>query len=130
MEANRILSTEKIDLMFLDIQMPRMRGTDFLRNLEVKPKVIITSAYTDFALEGFELNVLDYLLKPITPERFLKAINRAREVLSTEGAYFFIRAGNKISFIPVGYQLCTMVAFHHTLAKGELLGQGCGIDIS
>ena len=84
MEANRVLATEKIELMFLDIQMPRLLGTDFLRTLEVKPKVIITSAYTDFAIEGFELNVLDYLLKPITPERFLKAVNRAREALSTQ----------------------------------------------
>jgi len=84
MEANRVLATKKVELMFLDIQMPRLLGTDFLRTLEVKPKVIITSAYTDFALEGFELNVLDYLLKPITPERFLKAVNRAREALSTQ----------------------------------------------
>jgi DNA-binding LytR/AlgR family response regulator len=101
MEANRILSSEKIDLMFLDIQMPRMLGTDFLRSLEIKPQVIITSAYTDFALEGFELNVLDYLLKPITPDRFLKAVNRAREVLSKEKepssketGYFFVRSNN------------------------------------
>ena len=122
MEANRILSTEKIDLMFLDIQMPRMRGTDFLRTLEIKPKVIITSAYTEFALEGFELNVLDYLLKPITPERFLKAINRAREVLSTEGAYFFIRAGNsfekiifdELLFIGAAQNYC---ALHTTRGK-------------
>src|SRR6201995_5418046 len=91
MEANRVLSSEKIDRMFLDIQMPRMRGTDFLRSLEVKPEVIITSAYPEYAIEGFELNVLDYLLKPITPERFLKAVNRAREVLSKEGAWFFVR---------------------------------------
>jgi DNA-binding LytR/AlgR family response regulator len=83
-EANRVLATEKVELMFLDIQMPRLLGTDFLRTLEVKPKVIITSAYTDFAIEGFELNVLDYLLKPITPERFLKAVNRAREALSIQ----------------------------------------------
>jgi DNA-binding LytR/AlgR family response regulator len=83
-EANRILATEKVELMFLDIQMPRLLGTDFLRSLEVKPKVIITSAYTDFAIEGFELNVLDYLLKPITQERFLKAVNRAREAISTQ----------------------------------------------
>jgi DNA-binding LytR/AlgR family response regulator len=122
MEANRVLSTEKIDLMFLDLQMPRMRGTDFLRTLEVKPKVIITSAYTDFALESFELNVLDYLLKPITPERFLKAINRAREVLSTEGAYFFIRAGNsfekivfdELLFIEAAQNYC---ALHTTRGK-------------
>lgn len=122
-EANRILATEKVELMFLDIQMPRLLGTDFLRTLEVKPKVIITSAYTDFAIEGFELNVLDYLLKPITPERFLKAVNRAREALSanapdpphsntpetppmparealqSEEAHFFVRAGNSFEKI-------------------------------
>jgi DNA-binding LytR/AlgR family response regulator len=129
MEANRILSAEKIELMFLDIQMPRMRGTDFLRTLEVKPLVIITSAYTDFALEGFELNVLDYLLKPITPDRFLKAVNRAREVLSKEegtlskeGAYFFVRSGNsfekiifdELLFIEAAQNYC---ALHTTRGK-------------
>lgn len=122
MEANRILSTEKIDLMFLDIQMPRLRGTDFLRSLEVKPKVIITSAYADFALEGFELNVLDYLLKPITPDRFLKAVNRAREVLSQEGSYFFVRAGkgfekitfDELLFIEAAQNYC---ALHTTRGK-------------
>jgi len=122
MEANRILSTEKIDLMFLDIQMPRLRGTDFLRSLEVKPKVIITSAYADFALEGFELNVLDYLLKPITPDRFLKAVNRAREVLSQEGAYFFVRSGkgfekivfDELLFIEAAQNYC---ALHTTRGK-------------
>ncbi|HTI93020.1 MAG TPA: LytTR family DNA-binding domain-containing protein [Puia sp.] len=122
MEANRILSTEKIDLMFLDIQMPRLRGTDFLRSLEVKPKVIITSAYADFALEGFELNVLDYLLKPITPDRFLKAVNRAREVLSQEEAWFFVRAGkgfekiafDELLFIEAAQNYC---ALHTTRGK-------------
>jgi DNA-binding LytR/AlgR family response regulator len=126
-EANRVLSAEKIELMFLDIQMPRMRGTDFLRTLEVKPEVIITSAHADFALEGFELNVLDYLLKPITPERFLKAVNRAREVLSKEvlskeGAYFFVRAGNgfekivfdELLFIEAAQNYC---ALHTTRGK-------------
>ncbi len=122
MEANRVLSSEKIDLMFLDIQMPRMRGTDFLRSLEVKPEVIITSAYPEFAIEGFELNVLDYLLKPITPERFLKAVNRAREVLSKEGAWFFVRTGNtfekivfdELLFIEAAQNYC---ALHTTRGK-------------
>jgi len=129
MEANRILSSEKIDLMFLDIQMPRMLGTDFLRSLEIKPQVIITSAYTDFALEGFELNVLDYLLKPITPDRFLKAVNRAREVLSKEKepssketAYFFVRSNNgfekivfdELLFIEAAQNYC---ALHTTRGK-------------
>ncbi|HXB91893.1 MAG TPA: LytTR family DNA-binding domain-containing protein [Puia sp.] len=122
MEANRVLSSEKIDLMFLDIQMPRMRGTDFLRSLEVKPEVIITSAYPEYAIEGFELNVLDYLLKPITPERFLKAVNRAREVLSKEGAWFFVRTGNtfekivfdELLFIEAAQNYC---ALHTTRGK-------------
>ena len=82
--------------------MPKVRGIDFLKSLAVKPLVIITTAYPNFALEGFELNVLDYLVKPITPERFLKSVNRAKEVLAYKqtGApenaadYFFIRANN------------------------------------
>ncbi len=100
-EANKILSHEKIDLMFLDIQMPNMLGIDFLKTLQVSPLVILTTAYPNFALEGFELNVLDYLVKPITPERFLKAVNRAKEVLefrnveeSKVAEYFFVKSAN------------------------------------
>ncbi|MBN9385628.1 MAG: response regulator transcription factor [Chitinophagaceae bacterium] len=91
-EANRVLTEQEIDLIFLDIQMPRIRGIDFLRSLPVHPLVIITTAYPHYALEGFELNVLDYLLKPITIERFLKAVNRAREAVLPEN-YFFIKTG-------------------------------------
>ncbi len=105
LEANQVLAREAIDLIFLDIQMPRIRGIDFLRGLQDPPLVIITTAYPHFALEGFELNVLDYLVKPIAPERFLKSVNRARDVMErnqpggaagTGGAddYFFIRCNN------------------------------------
>jgi DNA-binding LytR/AlgR family response regulator len=102
LEANKILNQEEIDLIFLDIQMPKIRGIDFLRSLTNPPLVIITTAYPHFALEGFELNVLDYLVKPITPERFLRSVNRAREVLEykTPAAgspgedYFFIKCNN------------------------------------
>lgn len=105
-EANLVLAREPIDLIFLDIQMPRIRGIDFLRGLKDPPLVIITTAYPHFALEGFELNVLDYLVKPIAPERFLKSVNRARDVLerSQPGKpmaaaapvddYFFIKCNN------------------------------------
>jgi DNA-binding LytR/AlgR family response regulator len=86
MEANQVLATQAVDLMFLDIQMPRMRGLDFLRTLTKRPLVILTTAYPEHALEGFDLQVLDYLLKPITPERFLQAVNRAREALAGRGA--------------------------------------------
>ncbi|HMH21982.1 MAG TPA: response regulator [Puia sp.] len=102
MEANKVLTQEEIDLIFLDIQMPKIRGIDFLRSLSNPPLVIITTAYPHFALEGFELNVLDYLVKPITPDRFLRSVNRAREVLEYKqpaaGApgedYFFIKCNN------------------------------------
>jgi DNA-binding LytR/AlgR family response regulator len=85
-EANQVLVREPIDLIFLDIQMPRIRGIDFLRGLKDPPLVIITTAYPHFALEGFELNVLDYLVKPISPDRFLKSINRAREMMERNQA--------------------------------------------
>jgi DNA-binding LytR/AlgR family response regulator len=102
LEANKILSDEKIDLMFLDIQMPGMRGIDFLKTLQVRPLVIITTAYPNFALEGFELNVLDYLVKPITTERFMKAANRAKDMLEfkeddntgDKKDFFFIRSAS------------------------------------
>ena len=107
LDANKLLAQEEIDLIFLDIQMPRLRGIDFLRSLAIRPLVIITTAYPNFALEGFELNVLDYLVKPITTERFLKAANRALEVLEYKRPstntkeevlpsdnYFFIKCNN------------------------------------
>lgn len=74
--AFEIINTESIDLMFLDIKMPTLSGIDFLKTLKNPPKTIITTAYRDFALEGFELEVIDYLLKPITFERFFKSIDR------------------------------------------------------
>jgi DNA-binding LytR/AlgR family response regulator len=75
-EAYNCLQSEQIDLMFLDIQMPKLTGIDFLRSLAHPPKVIFTTAYRDYAVEGFELNVVDYLLKPIAFERFLKAVSK------------------------------------------------------
>jgi DNA-binding LytR/AlgR family response regulator len=75
-EAFQILSSEKVDLMFLDIQMPGMKGTDFLKTLVNPPKVILTTAYRDYALESYELNVVDYLLKPISYDRFLRAVDK------------------------------------------------------
>ncbi|MHA6249349.1 LytR/AlgR family response regulator transcription factor [Pontibacter sp. CAU 1760] len=75
-EAYTCLQTEHIDLMFLDIQMPKLTGIDFLKSLAHPPKVIFTTAYRDYAVEGFELNAVDYLLKPIAFERFLKAVSK------------------------------------------------------
>jgi DNA-binding LytR/AlgR family response regulator len=75
-DALAIIQQRKIDLMFLDIQMPQIMGTEFIRTLKSPPKVIFTTAFRKFALEGFELNAVDYLLKPISFERFLKAVNK------------------------------------------------------
>lgn len=80
MEAFNVLKQKKVDLIFLDIQMPKLTGIDFLKNLSHPPKVILTTAYRDYALEGYELNAIDYLLKPISFERFFKAINKVWEM--------------------------------------------------
>lgn len=76
MKALNLLREMQVDLVFMDIQMPQITGIEFLKTLKHPPKVIITTAYREYALESFELDVVDYLLKPITFERFLKAVNR------------------------------------------------------
>src|SRR6188472_1380497 len=75
-EAISFLKDHLVDLMFLDIQMPHLLGTDFIRTLKSPPKVIFTTAFRKYAVEGFELDAVDYLLKPISFERFLKAVNK------------------------------------------------------
>ena len=76
LEAFEVLHTESVDLMFLDITMPVISGIDFLRSLRKSPHVIIISAYPEFAIQGYELDVTDYLVKPVSLERFMKAVNK------------------------------------------------------
>ncbi len=75
-EAMQLMSNHSVDLIFLDINMPKISGFDLLKTMQQIPKVIVTSAYEEFALEGYELNISDYLLKPFSFERFLKAMNK------------------------------------------------------
>jgi DNA-binding LytR/AlgR family response regulator len=86
MEANAALEEYSIDLMFLDIQMPQVTGVEFLKSLENPPLVIFTTAYSNYAVEGFELNAIDYLLKPISFDRFSKAVEKAKEQISLRKA--------------------------------------------
>ncbi|MEL7020668.1 MAG: LytTR family DNA-binding domain-containing protein [Bacteroidota bacterium] len=79
LEANTVLQNHDIDLMFLDIEMPQLTGIDFLKSLENAPAVIFTTAYPNHAIKGFELNAIDYLLKPISIDRFMKAVNKAQK---------------------------------------------------
>lgn len=81
LEANEALNNFKVDVIFLDIQMPMLTGVEFIKTLSKPPLFVFTTAYPNFAVEGFELNAIDYLLKPISFDRFLKAINKVREIL-------------------------------------------------
>lgn len=76
LQAFAALSRAPVDIMFLDVKMPEMSGMDLLKNLKYPPKVVLTTAYNEYALEGYELDIVDYLLKPIRFERFLKAVNK------------------------------------------------------
>lgn len=82
-EAFEVLKKESIDLIFLDIQMPTMTGIDFVKTLQNAPSIIFTTAYRDYAVESYELNVVDYLLKPITFTRFFQAVNKFLEQQET-----------------------------------------------
>ncbi|GAB0155179.1 LytTR family DNA-binding domain-containing protein [Chryseobacterium sp. Alg-005] len=90
LEAYRILNTRKVDLMFLDVQMPDLDGVNFLKTLHQKPKTIFTTAYREFAVEGFELEASDYILKPITFERFFKSMERIMRSLSNDRENYII----------------------------------------
>ena len=99
-QLNSLLKQQSTDLLFLDIEMPYVTGIDFLKNTPQPPKVIFTTAYEQYAIKGYELDVLDYLLKPISFERFLKAANKAYDYFAgtnaQEASYLFIKTDNKL----------------------------------
>lgn len=84
LEALDVLGSKAVDLMFLDIKMPKILGTDFLKNLSRPPKVIFVTAYRDYAVDGYELDAVDYLVKPVSFERFLKAITKVNRMMGQE----------------------------------------------
>lgn len=102
-EASAYLASNTIDLMFCDIQMPQLTGLDFLKSLDNPPSVIFTTAYSEYAVDGFELNAVDYLLKPVSFDRFLRAVNKYRTLgqnstasASEEDEYMFVKADKKL----------------------------------
>ena len=113
LEANEFLSKNEVDLMFLDIEMPKLGGLEFLKILNDPPYIIITTAYPNYAVEGFELNVLDYMLKPISLERFMKSVNKVRQKMDSASKpnpvqqennsedYIFVKSDKK--FIRIHY---------------------------
>ena len=114
LEAFEILNHETIDLMFLDISMPVISGIDFLRSLRKAPAVIITTAHPDFALQGYELDVVDYLVKPVSLERFIRGVNKAMDRIkqhspadkSNRPDYMFVKSDQKlirINFADIDY---------------------------
>ncbi len=103
--ARQVLEEQKIDLMFLDLEMPKLKGFSFLKTLTNPPAVIITTAHREYALEGYELEVTDYLLKPVSFERFIKAINRFKknhkhavkqeQLPPSEAEFIYVRSNRK-----------------------------------
>ncbi len=101
LDALKVLQEASIEIMFLDIQMPELTGIDFLKSLQQKPKVIFTTAYSEYAIEGYQLDVVDYLLKPFSFERFVQAVNKAIELINTkpqtpEKDYLLVKSEHKV----------------------------------
>lgn len=109
-EALSLVTTQKVDLVFLDIQMPELSGMDFIKALNGRAKVILTTAYSEFALESYELDVVDYLLKPIRLPRFLQAVQKAMKELDEGSEEKHMIAGSEDDYI-----------FVKTESKGKLL---------
>jgi len=145
MELAKLIEVDKVDLVFLDIQMPIMNGIDFLKMANNLPMAILVTAYPEYALEGYQLDVIDYLLKPVTFNRFFKAATKAKEyyrlkyqqegeVANAQDDYFFVKCDNKfekITFSDVLYVqamqnyviICTQGQKYITLLNLKNVGQ-------
>jgi len=118
-EAVKILNRERIDLIFLDIQMPNISGLEFIRSLKNPPLIIFTTAFSSYAIDGFELDALDYLLKPFSFERFFKSVNKAYELVSLRANKTVPVPGMQNS-VPVQEIKYLMVKADYTTVKVDL----------
>lgn len=109
-DAISLIQTETIDIAFIDVQMPNLTGLQFLKLLDKKTKVVLCTAYSEYAIDGYELNVIDYLLKPISFDRFLRSVKKIEEnsqpsiqnnINKTEDEYIFVKAESKGKFIKI-----------------------------
>ncbi|MCB1050470.1 MAG: response regulator transcription factor [Acidobacteria bacterium] len=121
-QARNVLNDQTIDLMFLDVEMPKLQGFAFLRSLAKKPQVIVISAHPEYALDGFDLAVCDYLLKPFSLERFLKAVNKAqdaRDGQKKDQETIFIKDGKKYHQVPLNQLLWVEACGNYCLIQLE-----------
>lgn len=137
--AMELLQQQKIDLIFLDIHLPRLKGFDFIKTLKNPPHIIITSAYHEYALQGYEYNVIDYLLKPVEFSRFLAAVNKIQQFSSSthpaatenEASYLYFNVSKKkvkvmlddILYIESLKEYVRIVTRHKTILTKFQLGQ-------
>ena len=136
LNALELLKTGQVDLIFIDIRMPTISGLDFIRTLESKPAIILTTAYREFALEGFELEVEDYLLKPISFERFLRGVNKIKERFrkpetpSPEGQeeFLVLKSDKRLIRVPIHEILLIQgsreYVIYNTLSMGKIMVHG------
>lgn len=121
-EAMDVLQEKEIDLIFLDINMPRLSGINFLKTYKNPPMVIITTAYTEYAVESYELNVLDYLKKPFSFERFLKAVQKAKDLSAPNKLSETINKNENLDYIFIKASKKTVNVLINSIVYVEALG--------
>jgi len=119
-EASQVLYAEKIDLIFLDVQMPGLTGLQFIQTLPEPPMIILVTAYEQYALEGFNLSVVDYLVKPVALERFIKACNKAKSLFDLKNTKHASKKDDEADhiFVNVEYSLVKIVFEDITFIEG------------
>jgi two-component system response regulator LytT len=101
LEALEFLKSNSVDLLFLDINMPQLSGISFYKSLKKPPKVVFTTAYSEYALEGFEVEATDYLLKPFSFERFVKAVSKIKEINDAKLDYIIVKSEKKLHQVKI-----------------------------